>query len=74
LNMVTQPILLLRSAVDHVLPARSSRLVLDGVRSTDLTEIVLQESYHVATLDNDAGQISEESLSFIRRLLSGGKP
>jgi carboxylesterase len=74
LGVVTQPILLMRSAADHVLPARSSQLVLDGVRSTDLTDIVLQDSYHVATLDNDAEQISKESLSFISRLSSGGKP
>jgi carboxylesterase len=72
LGSVTQPLLLLRSANDHVVPASSSRLVLDGVASTDTTEIVLEDSYHVATLDNDAERIVKESLAFIARLSAGG--
>lgn len=73
LPSVTQPLLLLRSAVDHVVPASSSRLILDSVGSTDRTEIVLEDSYHVATLDNDAERIVKESLAFISRLSSGGE-
>jgi carboxylesterase len=69
---VRQPVLLLRSAVDHVVPASSSRLVLDRLSSSDVTEIVLEDSYHVATLDNDADRIVKESLAFIGRL-SGGE-
>ena len=41
------------------------------VRSTDLTERVLPNSYHVATLDNDAPEIFAGSLDFVRRLRSG---
>jgi len=69
---VTQPLLLLRSAEDHVVPAASSRLVLDRVSSADRTEVVLPDSYHVATLDHDAGRIVEESLTFISRLAGVG--
>ena len=42
--------------------------ILSHVRSHDLTERVLPNSYHVATLDNDAPQIFAGSLEFIRRL------
>jgi carboxylesterase len=73
LSAVTQPLLLLRSANDHVVPASSSRLVLDSVGSADTTEIVLDDSYHVATLDNDAERIVKESLAFISRLSAGGR-
>jgi carboxylesterase len=65
---VTQPVLVLRSATDHVVPASSSALVLRAVSSADASEIVLQDSYHVATLDNDADRIVKESLAFISRL------
>ena len=34
----------------------------------DLTVRLLPESYHVATLDNDAETIFEESLEFIRKV------
>jgi carboxylesterase len=69
---VHQPLLLLRSAADHVVPASSSRLVVERVSSTDLTEIVLEDSYHVATLDNDAERIVKESVAFISRLAGVG--
>ncbi|MGW3337678.1 alpha/beta hydrolase [Streptomyces sp. NPDC001009] len=68
LPQVTQPLLLLRSAVDHVVPAADSARVLSRVSSTDVTESVLEQSYHVATLDHDADRIVEESLAFIDRL------
>jgi carboxylesterase len=67
---VTQPVLLLRSAEDHVVPASSSALILSRISSQDVTEIVLHDSYHVATLDNDAPRIFEESVAFIERLRS----
>lgn len=68
LDRVRAPILLFRSRVDHVVPARSSALVLDRISSTDVSQIVLQNSMHVATLDNDASLIVDESLAFIDRL------
>jgi carboxylesterase len=71
LSSVTQPLLLLRSAADHVVPASSSRLILESVRSADASEIVLEDSYHVATLDNDAERIVKESIAFISRLSVG---
>ncbi|MER5909410.1 alpha/beta fold hydrolase [Streptomyces sp. NPDC001982] len=68
LPQVTQPLLLLHSAQDHVVPPADSARVLSRVSSTDVTEIVLEQSYHVATLDQDADRIFEESLDFIDRL------
>ncbi len=65
---VTQPVLVLRSAVDHIVPASSTALLLSRISSEDVTEIVLEDSFHVATLDHDAPRIFEESVAFIRRL------
>jgi carboxylesterase len=74
LTRIDQPLLLLRSAVDHIVPATNSAVVLAGVSSTDVTEIVLEDSYHVATLDNDAERIEKESLTFIARLSGAPEP
>jgi carboxylesterase len=74
LGAVRQPVLLFRSAQDHVVPAVSSARVLAGVSSTDVTEVVLHDSYHVATLDNDAPAIVEESLAFVERVARASRP
>lgn len=68
LAKVTAPVLLFRAAEDHVVDPSSARIILEGISSTDKAERVLTESYHVATLDNDAPQIFAESADFIRRV------
>lgn len=68
LGRITVPVLLFRSADDHVVDPSSARIILAGISSTDARERVLTESYHVATLDNDAEQIFTESAEFIRRV------
>jgi carboxylesterase len=67
---VTQPVLLLRSPNDHVVPASSSALILSRISSRDVTEILLEDSFHVATIDNDAPRIFGESATFIERTVS----
>ena len=71
LPQVTQPLLLLRSPQDHVVPSADSARILSRVSSTDVREVLLEHSYHVATLDHDADRIFEESYAFIRRLAPG---
>jgi carboxylesterase len=68
LPRVTQPVLLFHSRVDHVVEPVNSRIVLGRISSADVREVVLENSYHVATLDNDADVIFSGSLAFVRRL------
>ncbi|MEU6417183.1 alpha/beta hydrolase [Streptomyces spiralis] len=68
LPQVTQPLLLLRSPQDHVVPPADSARILSRVSSVDVTEVLLEHSYHVATLDNDADRIFGESFGFIGRI------
>jgi len=68
LSRVRQPLLVFRSPEDHVVPASSTELILRSVASTDVTEVLCQDSYHVATLDHDAPMIFRESIAFVRRL------
>ncbi|GAA0625159.1 alpha/beta hydrolase [Kribbella sandramycini] len=70
LAKVTQPVLLFRSTVDHVVEASSARNVLAAISSRDVTETLLEDSYHVATLDNDAPRIFADSAAFIGRVTS----
>lgn len=68
LPRVTQPLLVFRSSVDHVVDPSSAALIRATASSRDLTERILENSYHVATLDNDAPTIFEESTAFVRRV------
>jgi carboxylesterase len=68
LPKVTQPILMFRSVEDHVVDPSSARIIASQVSSRELAERVLENSYHVATLDNDAPMIFEESAQFVRRV------
>ncbi|CAL9420423.1 alpha/beta hydrolase [Streptomyces sp. enrichment culture] len=68
LPQVTQPLLLLHSPQDHVVPPADSARILSRVSSTDVTELLLEQSYHVATLDHDADRIFKESYGFMGRL------
>ena len=72
LSRITAPLLYLRSTVDHVVDEKSQPIITGGVSSTDVTVVPLQNSYHVATLDNDAETIVEESAAFIARVTSAG--
>lgn len=68
LRLVRQPVMLFRSVNDHVVEPVNATIVLDGVGSQDVTEVVLTESFHVATLDNDAATIFQRSVEFLRRI------
>ncbi|QIK72928.1 alpha/beta fold hydrolase [Propioniciclava coleopterorum] len=68
LDLVTCPIILFRSAVDHVVPASSSDAVVRLVSSDDITEVILPNSYHVATMDHDAATVFAASVAFMQRV------
>jgi carboxylesterase len=69
LPRVTQPLLLYRSANDHVIDPTGIPIIRSRVSSSDVTLVVLPDSYHVATLDYDAETIFAGSLDFVRRLV-----
>lgn len=65
---VDQPLLVFRSADDHVVEPSNTAWILANVSSTDKEEVVLHNSYHVATLDNDADLIFQGSVDFVKRV------
>lgn len=74
LGLIRMPVLLLHSATDHVVDPLNSQVLLDSISSSDVTEIVLPHSYHVATLDYDAHTILAESAAFIARVTGAEAP
>jgi carboxylesterase len=74
LGKVTQPVLLFRSTEDHIVTPASGKALLGRITSRDTEERLLPESYHVATLDNDAEQIFAGSVEFVQRLTATSAP
>lgn len=74
LHLVRAPILMLRSRIDHVVEPKSGRLLTAGATSTQVREVILEDSYHVATLDNDAELIFDASVAFIAEQVAREQP
>ncbi|MEI6362116.1 MAG: alpha/beta fold hydrolase [Actinomycetes bacterium] len=68
IGKVKVPLLLFRSLEDHVVEPSNSAFILANVSSADIEEVLLPDSYHVATLDYDAEVIHRDSIAFVRRL------
>ncbi len=71
LGGVSQPVLVYRSATDHVVGPASLRVLLAGLPEGAVTVRECPDSYHVAPLDNDAQAIFEGSLRFVREHAAG---
>lgn len=65
---VTQPTLMFVSVEDHIVEASNGVWLAEHIPAADKSSIVLQDSYHVATLDHDAELIFAKSLEFVVRL------
>jgi carboxylesterase len=70
LGHVTSPLLLLNSPQDHVVPPANAETVASGVAGP-VERVTLERSYHVATLDYDAGLIQTEAVAFAARCFAG---
>ncbi len=66
-HRITAPLLVLRSADDHLVEPSNTTWLLANVRS-QVEEVLLQDSYHLATVDNDATAIFEASTRFAESL------
>jgi carboxylesterase len=73
LSKVTQPVLIYRSTTDHVVGPASVRLLRAALPEGQLEVRDCPDSYHVATLDNDAGAIFTGSLDFVRAHSRAGR-
>ncbi|MHB1968690.1 MAG: alpha/beta hydrolase, partial [Acidimicrobiales bacterium] len=63
------PVLLVSSREDHVVPPENGDLVAARV-SGPLERVWLEDSYHVATLDNDRDLVEAKVTAFLARVLA----
>jgi carboxylesterase len=70
---VTQPVLVYLSTTDHVVGPASMRVLRAALPAAQLTVRECANSYHVATLDNDAELIFDGSLEFVRAHSRAGR-
>src|SRR5215472_1692919 len=73
LGDVNQPVLVFHSASDHVVGPASLKLLSHALPANQLEVRELANSYHVATLDHDAGAIFAGSLEFVRMHSRAGR-
>lgn len=66
LPTITAPALVIQSLEDHVVPPENGPYILDRLGSADKELLRLENSYHVATLDNDKELIAERTIAFIQ--------
>jgi carboxylesterase len=65
---LTCPVLVSYSRADHSVPPENSKAILRLLGSKDITELPLERSYHVATLDYDLELIEERLAAFADRV------
>jgi carboxylesterase len=73
LGKVTQPTLVFKSNEDHVVGPASLDILRKELPASKLEVRELANSYHVATMDNDATAIFTGSLDFVRSHSHAGK-
>ena len=71
LPRVACPVLVIQSREDHVVKPTNARLIASALGSGRVELLWLENSYHVATLDGDAGLIAERLIGFVRSVLQG---
>jgi carboxylesterase len=69
LGSITMPALIINSVNDHVVAPTSSDHLAASLGGP-VERLVLEDSFHVATLDHDAERINEATVAFARRVCS----
>jgi carboxylesterase len=71
LYLVDVPLMIGYSINDHVVDPKNSEIVIDNVSSVDIREVIFERSFHNVALDYDLDLLAEESLSFMKEVLTG---
>lgn len=68
LRLIAQPLLVMRSEHDHVVPHACGPYIMEHVSSKDKTMVVFDKSAHVVTMDYDKDGVVDAAWTFIQRL------
>ena len=70
-QLIDAPLLIGYSINDHVVHPSNSEYVIENVASVDIREVIFENSFHNVALDHDLNQLVQESVNFIKDVLSG---
>jgi carboxylesterase len=68
LHQITIPIIIIHSNHDDQASMKNAHVIDRGVKSTRKELIVLRNSYHLITLDNEKDVVSEKTIAFFLSL------
>lgn len=68
LGLIAQPLLVMRSEHDHVVPHECGKYIMEHVSSKDKSMVVFDKSAHVVTMDYDKDGVVDAAWTFIERL------
>jgi len=71
LYLIDLPVMIGYSINDHVVDPENSETIIDNISSIDIREVIFEKSFHNVALDYDSELLGEESIAFIRDVLSG---
>jgi len=69
---LTVPVLVAYAPNDHSVPPDNSRALVHALAGKDVTELVLERSYHLATIDYDFDLLVERITAFADRVGAAG--
>jgi carboxylesterase len=61
---VNAPTLVIHAQEDDVASVKSAEFVLESIGSNDVHFVLLHDSYHIVTLDNEKGLVADETIRF----------
>ncbi len=73
LGRVTQPALVVHSRQDHVCPLRNADFVMAHLGSAQKRLLVLEQSFHVVSVDVEKQLIADQVVTFVTRLRANQK-
>lgn len=71
LSTITSSITLYKSTIDHIVPASTAKIMQRRIEPSLLRTVLLENSYHVATLDHDAPLIHQDSIDTLLSFQGG---
>ncbi len=75
LGRVVQPVLVIHSRRDHTCPMRRNvDFVMSHLGSAQKRAVILEESFHVITVDSEKERVASEVIDFVSALRSSAEP
>ena len=70
LSVVTTPALILHSREDDLTSPKNADYVEEKIGSTVVRKVILDDTYHMMTIDNQKDRVAEETIRFFREQIS----